>query len=171
MSIDGRLTRLRALVDQLERLPASTRRQWMLSEARARMADVETGEAPRAMRPLAANPPPRSADLPPRPAASSEPLKRAVAHRSQQAKRAGETPVEPGGLAPDTSVNRGAAPGLPVDETVVENTFVARPDASTAPLGIAEVLWAEDWQADVSPAAPAGDGDAQSRPWRRGLRG
>ena len=63
MSIDSRLTRLRALVDRLERLPASTpRRQWMLLETRARMVDVETGEAPRAMRPLVADVPPRSAD-------------------------------------------------------------------------------------------------------------
>ena len=66
----------------------------------------------------------------------------------------------------DSLANRGAAPGLPVDDAVDE-----RPDASTAPFGIAEVLWAEDWQADVSPVAPTADGDAKSHPWRRGLRG
>jgi hypothetical protein len=89
VSIESRLTRLRALAERVERLPAAPRRQWMLSEARARVVDVETGEAPRGMRPLAADAP----------------------------------------------------------------------------------LWAEDWQADASPAAQAGDGDAKSRPWRFGLRG
>src|SRR3954469_2484164 len=43
-----RLKRLRTLVAKLERLPASTQREWMLTEARARMVDVETGEVPRA---------------------------------------------------------------------------------------------------------------------------
>jgi hypothetical protein len=170
MSIDSRLTRLRALVEQVERLPASPRRQWMLSEARARVVDVETGEAPRGMRPLAADAPARSAQQALRAIDESEPAKRTAAHCSPQAEPAGETPVEPGRIEPDTSANQGAAPGLRVDESVVENTFIARPDASTPPL-VAEVLWAEDWQADASPAAQAGDGDAESRPWRFGLRG
>jgi hypothetical protein len=60
-----RLERLRALVGRLERLPESTERDWMLAEARARLVDVETGERPRAMRPLAADLP---ADLHPEPA-------------------------------------------------------------------------------------------------------
>ena len=50
-----RLTQLRALVDRLERLPASTRRDWMLQEARSRMVDVETGDKPRPMRTLHEN--------------------------------------------------------------------------------------------------------------------
>ena len=52
-----RLERLRALVERLERLPESPERDWMLAEARARLVDVETGERPRAMRPLAADVP------------------------------------------------------------------------------------------------------------------
>jgi hypothetical protein len=74
-------------------------------------------------------------------------------------------------IEPDISDNQRPAAGLPVDEAVGEHTFIARPDASTPPFGTAEVLWAEDWQANVSPAAPAGDLDAKPRPWRRGLRG
>jgi hypothetical protein len=51
---DDRLTRLRTLVAELERLPASPERAWMIAEARARMVDVETGERPRgALRSLA----------------------------------------------------------------------------------------------------------------------
>jgi hypothetical protein len=57
MIADDRLTRLRALIDRLERLPASPESEWMLREARARMVDVETGERPREMRPLAVDPP------------------------------------------------------------------------------------------------------------------
>jgi hypothetical protein len=50
--VDPRLARLRALVVRIERLPASARRDWMLEEARARLVDVDTGYAPRAMRAL-----------------------------------------------------------------------------------------------------------------------
>jgi hypothetical protein len=74
MSIESRLTRLRALAERVERLPASPRRQWMLSETRVWLVDVETGEPPRAMRPLAAEPPPRSAEQAPWSTAGSEPL-------------------------------------------------------------------------------------------------
>ena len=171
MSIDSRLTRLRALVDKLERLPASTSREWMLSEARARLVDVETGEAPRAMRPLAADPPPPPPEPPPRSTAGSQPPRRAVAQRAQHAKPASKTPAEPRRIEPNTSANGGAASGLPVDEAVRDDTFVARPDASTVPLDIAEVLWAEDWQADGSPAAAAGAGGAGDPPRRPGLGG
>src|ERR671916_781798 len=99
MSRDDRLTRLRALVDELERLPASARRDWMLSETRARMADVETGDATGAMRPLAEDPPTRPAE---QPAPSSAP-------RSHRAKSARETPR----IAPDTSDHARAAPASP----------------------------------------------------------
>jgi hypothetical protein len=134
------------------------------------MVDVETGEAPRAMRPLAVDPPARSAEQSPRSSTRSDPVKRPVAHRSQQPKPASETLVARR-IEPDISDNQRPAAGLPVDEAVRENTFIARPDASTPPFGTGEVLWAEDWQADVSHAAPAGDLDAEPRPWRRGLRG
>jgi hypothetical protein len=47
-----RLDRLRALAAQLERLPASRERDWVIAEVRARAVDVETGEVPRALRAL-----------------------------------------------------------------------------------------------------------------------
>jgi hypothetical protein len=172
MSIDRRLTRLRALVDRLERLPASNpRRPWMLSDTRARVVDVETGEAPRAMRPLAADLPPRSAEQAPRSTARPEPLERAVGQRSQRPTPDSKTPHEPGRINPNSSANGRAAPGSSVDASDREHTVIARPGATTDPLDMADVLWAEDSQAEVSPAAPARDGDADPRPWRRGLRG
>ena len=133
------------------------------------MVDVETGEAPRAMRPLAVDPPARPAQRRAEPIPSSEPRKRPITHRSQKAKPPGKPPVQPPRIEPDSSGNGHAEPGLSVDETVGENPFIARP--STAPFGIDEVLWGEDWQADASTSAAAGNGDAKSRPWRRGLRG
>ena len=52
MASGRRLTQLRAMVERLERLPASTRRDWLLHEARSRMVDVETDAEPRPMRQL-----------------------------------------------------------------------------------------------------------------------
>jgi hypothetical protein len=57
MSEEDRLTRLRALIARLGRLPASPESEWMLREARARLVDVETGEPPAEMRPRAVDPP------------------------------------------------------------------------------------------------------------------
>jgi hypothetical protein len=47
----------------------------MLTEARARIVDVETGGQPRAMRPLAAHPPPAAPKPPPRRTADAGPPK------------------------------------------------------------------------------------------------
>ena len=77
-----RVKRLRDLVDQIERLPASPDRDRLLSEIRSRAVDIETGTTPRAMLPLREPEPPpilpwptkpdRTANLtrmaPPRPA-------------------------------------------------------------------------------------------------------
>jgi hypothetical protein len=86
MFADDRLKQLRALIARLERLPASAETDWMLREARARMVDVETGEKPGAMRPLAEETPPpeepRRRRLPvkrtPEPQAPPEPPARVV---------------------------------------------------------------------------------------------
>src|SRR5687768_16247552 len=58
MALDHRLIRLRALVDRIQRLPASERREWMVEEARSRVVDVETDVEPRPMRSLNEDPPP-----------------------------------------------------------------------------------------------------------------
>lgn len=53
-----RLKRLKDLVHQLERLPASPDRDRMLAEVRSRAVDVDTGVTPRAMLPLREPTPP-----------------------------------------------------------------------------------------------------------------
>ena len=52
MTTGRRVQRLREMVSQIERLPASTDRDRLLSEVRSRAVDLETGEAPRAILPL-----------------------------------------------------------------------------------------------------------------------
>jgi hypothetical protein len=71
---EQRLQRLRELVAQLERLPASADRERMLREVRGRLVDLDTGVAPRAMLPIeaeaihAVDPVPRAVRAPrPRP--------------------------------------------------------------------------------------------------------
>jgi hypothetical protein len=74
VSSEQRLQRLRDLLAQLERLPASADRERMLREVRGRLVDVDTGVTPRAMMPIeaeamqAAEPAPRAVRAPrPRP--------------------------------------------------------------------------------------------------------
>lgn len=59
-----RLKRLKDLVGQLERLPASPDRDRILAEVRSRVVDVDTGVTPRAMLPLREPTPPPSAPKP-----------------------------------------------------------------------------------------------------------
>ena len=59
-----RLKRLKDLVDQLERLPASPDRDRVLAEVRSRAVDVDTGVTPRAMLPLREPTPPPLAPKP-----------------------------------------------------------------------------------------------------------
>ena len=52
MATGRRVLRLRAMADQIERLPASPDRDRLLSEVRSRAVDVDTGMMPRALLPL-----------------------------------------------------------------------------------------------------------------------
>jgi hypothetical protein len=52
MNDRDRLDQLRALLDRLERMPASAGRDWTLAEVRARVVDVESGTPPTPMRAL-----------------------------------------------------------------------------------------------------------------------
>jgi hypothetical protein len=52
MNDRDRLGQLAGLLDQLERMPASEGRDWMLAEVRGRAVDVETGVSPTPMRAL-----------------------------------------------------------------------------------------------------------------------
>jgi hypothetical protein len=59
-----RLKRLKDLVGQLERLPASPDRDRILAEVRSRAVDVDTGVTPRAMLPVREPTPPPLAPKP-----------------------------------------------------------------------------------------------------------
>ena len=87
-----RLQRLKDLVDQLERLPASPDRDRVLAEVRSRAVDVDTGVTPRAMLPVREPTPPpsepkrrperyrpRATTRPPAPARPVQPARPAVA--------------------------------------------------------------------------------------------
>jgi hypothetical protein len=62
----GRVTRLKDMVDRIERLPASEVRDRLLSEVRSRAVDVDTGVRPRAMLPLREPAPPPMLRRPPK---------------------------------------------------------------------------------------------------------
>jgi len=66
MATGPRIQRLRDMVAQIERLPASPDRDRLLSEIRSRAVDVDTGVTPRSMLPLREpEPEPEPAAMPP----------------------------------------------------------------------------------------------------------
>jgi hypothetical protein len=154
VAFDRRLTRLRTLVDRLERLPASARREWMLAEARARMADVETGDQPRALRTLDEQPPES-------PGASrgrnGGAVKRPSSKPAAAAPRRGHAP-------PETSTQQ-ASRSVPEPAPY----RIAGPEPSAATLASHELLWLEDPSRGMF--AEPGEGSTGIAPWRRGLRG
>jgi hypothetical protein len=135
----------------------------MLTEARARMVDVETGERPRAMRPLEEDPPPA--------VASERPARRAA--KNEAPKRSPEHTAEKRGLdvKPPAEHDIPAANGEPMPVGDGEHPPIAHPDPGASPPGSDDVLWLEDSPEDGSTPADEIDGDARSHPWRRGLRG
>jgi len=148
---ERRLTQLRALVDRLERLPASKGRDWMLQEARSRLVDVETGDEPRPMRTLDEESPARPPERP----GSGTGNGRAVKRPSSKPARA-RTPL------------RQTQPKVSTQQTP-RSVPSAETDESPATFGTDELLWLGDPPGDIS--AEPGDGSAKPRPWRRGLRG
>jgi hypothetical protein len=148
MLADPRLARLRALVDRLERLPASARREWALAEARARMVDVETGYTPRAMRALEPDPPMRPTEPP--------------AARSVTADAAKRPSSKPRSRVPSGRVQRPLSP-VEAPRPAPEPVPV---DAGAAALGTDGLLSLEDLAADTTREPSNG-----AAPWRRGLRG
>ena len=92
-----RLKRLKDLVDQLERQPASPDRDRVLAEVRSRAVDVDTGVTPRAMLPMREPTPPPSAPKrrqechrprvttrTPSPARPAQPARPALAHATTE---------------------------------------------------------------------------------------
>jgi hypothetical protein len=156
MLADDRLRRLRALIDRLERVPASPESEWMLREARARMVDVETGERPGEMRPLAVDPP----DEAPRRQRDAA-VKRPTEPPSSLSEQSRERAAPPRSSGPQTSPRDGSRP------------LDLRPgdDSNAASFGTDGLLWLEDSASEVDASPARDDDDLESRPWRRGLRG
>jgi hypothetical protein len=156
MSADDRVRRLRALINRLERLPASPESEWMLREARARMVDVETGERPVEVRPFAVDPP---EEVPHR--RRNVAVKRPPEPRAHPSEQRPEDPGRPRSTGPETPPRDEPKPVDPP----------ARVDPNAVPLGTDGLLWLEDSVREVDGSPARDDGDLESRPWRRGLRG
>jgi hypothetical protein len=149
MFADDRLKRLQVLIDRLARLPVSPESEWMLREARARRADVETGYRPSEMRPLAAHFP-DEADRRHRDAAVKPPTER----RHEPARRSRSS--EPETSLREVSTSLGSGGG---DES------------SATSLGTDGLLWLDDSPGEEGTSPARDGGDLKSQPWRRGLRG
>ena len=150
MASGDRLTQLRTLVDRLERLPASRRRDWMLQEARSRLVDVETGDEPRPMRTLDDEP-------------SERPGTRVGNGRA--VKRPSSKPSPAGvPLRDEPNVTTQQTP-----RSAPSPSRSAETDWSSATFGTDELLWLGEPSGD--PVVEPGDSSTKLPPWRRGLRG
>jgi hypothetical protein len=138
-----RLKRLKDLVDQLERLPASPDRDRMLSEVRSRAVDLDTGVTPRAMLPLREPTPPPMASKP-RP----ERYRPAAITRTLSPRR----PVQPARPAPAPA--RAVAVADELGVLLWDDRLSLEDSPELAPL----------------PHAP-GNPDGNVPPWALGLRG
>ena len=144
MAAGRRVKRLREMVEQIQRLPASDERDRLLEEVRSRAVDVDTGVTPRAMLPL------REPALPPD---ASEPAKRDSA--------ASVTRKVPQPQAPAVTL------AIPV---AVASRFPDGGDGSSPPWA-SEMLSLGD-TLQLSPLPPVqGRGGRAVPPWTLGLRG
>jgi hypothetical protein len=155
MADHDRLTQLRVLMERLERMPASPDRDWMLAEVRSRAVDIDTGIAPRPMRPLEGAMTLDDAAIPAKPApptAKKKPQPRVQAPRP--------TPAPAPAPRPATIVQ------APSWETTIPTP--AGGDDRIDLLALDGLLSLGD---DASAGEP-GESDARStRPWAGGLRG
>ena len=163
MSTEHRLRRLRELLARIEQLPASSERERMLGEVRARVVDVDTGVTPRAMLPV---------DLVPTLATNSG-LPTAPAPKAVASTRADHDRGCPGGPSPKRSK---AVPGAPPEAVFPSGPRTSAVGLSTAddrewlsPVATNEILSLDD-SAQLSLAGEARVGHDR-RPWTRGLRG
>jgi hypothetical protein len=159
VSNEHRLRRLRELLARIEQLPASSERERMLGEVRARVVDVDTGVTPRAMLPvdpvptLATDPGPPTAPAPKAVASARADHDRASPDRPPP-QRSQAVPVAASASGPRT-----AAVGLSAAQDREWLSLVATN----------EVLNLDD-SAQLSSAGEARVGHDR-RPWTRGLRG
>jgi hypothetical protein len=151
MTDHDRLVQLRVLLERLEGMPASPDRDWMLAEVRSRAVDIDTGIAPRPMRPLESG-----TTLEP----EAAPPKRAPKVAPRTAAKPVQRRVEP----------RVAAPAPRLEAPFWEATFPtpANPEDRVDLLALDGLLSLDDG----APATEPIDDEARStRPWAGGLRG
>ena len=141
MSSEHRLRRLRELLARIEQLPASSERERMLAEVRARVVDVDTGVTPRAMLPVDTVPTLPATD---------------VDRRPQERRKSVPVP-RPEAVTP--SAARTTTAGLS-----------AADDREWLSLVATNEILSLDNSAPLSPAGEAPVGHDR-RPWTRGLRG
>jgi hypothetical protein len=146
-------------MDRLERMPASPDRDWMLAEVRSRAVDIDTGIAPRPMRPLESGTTLEPEAPAPKPVAKTAPPAPVPAPAKPAARR-----VAPRAAAP--TVRR-----APVAETPAwEATFPApKSDEERVDLlSLGGLLSLDD---EVPATEPAEGERPANRPWAGGLRG
>jgi hypothetical protein len=163
VSSEHRLRRLRELLARIEQLPASSERERMLGEVRARVVDVDTGVTPRAMLPVDLIPTLATDPTPP-----TAPAPKAVARtRADHDRRCRD------GQHPQRSKTVPAAPPDAVSASGPRTTAVGLSAAEDrkwlALVATNEVLSLDD-AAQLSSAGEARVGHDR-RPWTRGLRG
>jgi hypothetical protein len=146
---------LRELLARIEQLPASSERERMLGEVRARVVDVDTGVTPRAMLPVDPGPP--TAHAPKAVARTRADHDRRCRDR-QHPQRSETVPAAP----PDAVSASG--PG-----TTAVGFSAAEDRKWLALIATNEVLSLDD-AAQLSSAGGARVGHDR-RPWTRGLRG
>jgi hypothetical protein len=162
MADQDRLTQLRVLMDRLERMPASPDRDWMLAEVRSRAVDIDTGIAPRPLRPL------ESGVAPPPAVAKSAAPARAPAPAPAPAKKPAGRPARPATRTAPAKLKPQAMVPAPAWEATVPEARKER-DVLIDLLELDGLLSLDD-----VPPAPADDGEAKAnrdRPWAGGLRG
>jgi hypothetical protein len=143
MNDHHRVEQLRVLIERLQRMPASPKRDWMLSQVRSRTVDVESGVRPEPI-------PPRTLD---EPAPPREPV--------------GRTPASPPAAPAEIHSTATEPPVVPAPVDAPRPAPRARTDAPIDLLEQAGVLCLGDL-----PDAPATETHhVVSPPWARGLRG
>ena len=160
---EHRLWRLRELLARIEQSPASSDRERMLSEVRARVVDVDTGVTPRAMLPVDLVPPLATDPGPPT----------GPAPKANEGTRADHDGGCPDGPRPRRTKAVPAAPNETVSASGARTNAVGLSAAEDrkwlALVATNEVLSLDD-SAQLSSAGEARVGHDR-RPWTRGLRG
>jgi hypothetical protein len=161
MTDHDRLTQLRVLLERLERMPASPDRDWMLAEVRSRAVDIDTGIAPRPMRPLEGGMTLEAEATPARPAAPP-------------AKKKPQPQAQPRPQVRAPAPRRAPAPA-PRPATIIQSPSweVTIPTPGSRDDRI-DLLALDGLLSlgDDAPASESGEGDPRAaRPWSGGLRG